>query len=415
MKMPLPEKVGVIAHDLIGAVIGIEKFINFGLTPTVVLDGEISEKLNAISLTSTSKIATPRMAYLQTKKAISRCHGRYLYFYENMHLKGNISADIKAIMEVLQPEKLIFCTAWPERNSYIKGAHSFIGNVAVNKSIRAADAVTPIKEACIPVIVEKYTGLTPKLINIAEVERGPNYIARLINTCPNRVIICDATEQYHLQNIAEAIVRNTNSWVALGSGGIIREITPLLGYKEQKQTMAPVLNKKPVLLVSGSVTDITALQLITAAEKGIVYPIMVEPAELWERKKRACKMDELADKAGQQISRGNNVAIASTNSRIIPQFRKTTAYILSTIAKKVIDEHNVRVLFARGADTAYALCKTMQITKLEVEGRITERLVPTLVKGYTSSGKIHWLGLNAGSVGDETEIIRVLRFLRNEC
>ena len=173
------------------------------------------------------------------------------------------------------------------------------------------------------------------------------------------------------------------------------------------------MNKKPVLLVLGSVTDVTAIQLTTAAEEGIVYPVMVEPAELWDRETRAHKLDKLAKEAGQQISRGNNVAITSINSRILPQFRKTTAYLLSTIAKKVIEEHDIQMLFARGADTAYALCKTMQITKLEIEGRITERLVPTLVKGCTGSGKIYWLCLNAGSVGDETEIIRVLRFMRN--
>ena len=159
MNVPFPDKVGVIGHDLIGAVIGIEKFTNFGLTPTVILDGGIPENLNVVSLTVRSKISSPRMAYLQTKKAISRCHGRYLYFYESKSLMGNISADIKAIIDELQPEKLIFCTVWPEENSYIKGAKSFFGNVPVNKSSRAADAVTPIKEAYIPVILEKDTGL----------------------------------------------------------------------------------------------------------------------------------------------------------------------------------------------------------------------------------------------------------------
>ena len=54
-------------------------------------------------------------------------------------------------------------------------------------------------------------------------------------------------------------------------------------------------------------------------------------------------MDKLADEAGQQISRGQNVAITSTNSRFIPQFRKTTAYLLSTMAKKVIEERKIQL------------------------------------------------------------------------
>ena len=415
MNVPLPEKVGVIAHDLIGALNSIGSCMNYEFIPTVILDDQILENLDMISVTTMSKIASPRKAYLKTRKAISRCrHGRYLSFYEAHSLMGNISADIKAIVDELQPEKLIFCTAWPEINNYIRGAYSYIGNLPVNKSIRALDAVTPIRESYMPAIVNKYTGLTSKLINLAEVERGPDYITTLINNCPDTVIICDATRQYHVKSIAEAIVHNKNSWVACGSGGLIRAMAPLMGYKEREHPITPLSNNEPVLLVLGSVSDVTAVQLTTAAEKGIVCPILIEPADFWHRKEREYKMHRLASEAGQQIARGNNVAITSTSSRFIPQFGKTAAYLLSSIAKIVIEQCNVKTLFISGADTAYAFCRTMEIEKLEVGGSITARFCPILVNGYSSRGKTYWLCINPGSFGDEMAIVKALRFLRQD-
>ena len=412
MNTHIPAKIGIITHDLISAIRGSEIFTYYGVTPTLVLDGIIARNLDVIATTSMSKIATPRMAYLQTKKAISRCHGRYLCFQENLFLMGNISADIKAIIDVLQPGKLIFCTAWPEHNSYIKGAQAFIGNIPVSKSVQAIDAVTPIRESNIPHILEKYTGLTPKLLNTDEVERGPTTIARLVNTCSNRIIICDATKQDHLKNIAEAIVCNKESWVACGSGGLTREMIPLLGYKKQQRAISPLLNKKPVLLVLGSLSDVTAIQLATAAEKGLVYPILIEPGDLWNRNEREYKIHKLAVEAGQQTSRGNNVAIALTCSRFIPQFRKTAAYLLSQIAKLVIEEHNTQALCIGGSDTAYAFCRTMSIQKLEVKGSITGKLSSTVVNAYSANGKTYWLCLKPGSYGDELTLVETLQFLR---
>jgi uncharacterized protein YgbK (DUF1537 family) len=414
MSTPLTKNIGIIGHDLIGALNGIGIYKTDGLIPTVQLDGQIPENLDVVAVTTMNKIATPRIAYRQMRKAIVQCHGRYLSFYEAHSLMGNISADIKAIIDELKPEKLILCTAWPELNNYTRGAYSYIGNMPVNKSIRASDAITPIRESYLPKIVYEYSGLTSKVINLTEVERGADYITGLINNSPEKVIICDATRPHHLKSIAEAVIRNRDSWISCGSRGLIREMPPLLGYQKQEHIMNPLQNKEPVLLVLGSISDVTAVQLATSAEKGILYPVLIEPADLWHKKERLPKMHQLAREAGQQISRGNNVAISSASSRFIPQLRKTAAYLLSQIARIVIEEYGIKVLFINGADTAYAFCRTMEIEKLEVRGSITSRFCPILLDGYSSSGKYYSLCLNHGSYGDGNTIVQALRFLRQD-
>jgi uncharacterized protein YgbK (DUF1537 family) len=405
-------KIAVVAHDLVGAMRSIELYANFAVTPAVILDGNVPEECDVISMPTMSKITTPRTAYMQTRKAISLCRNRYLSLYENTYLMGNIPADIQAALDELQPQKIVVCTAWPELNSTVIDSYSYLGNKPVSQSIRATDPVTPIKESSLPRAISKYSGLIPKLIYTNEIDRGPEHISRLIKDCPNRIIICDATRQYHLKHISEVIVQNRDTWIACGSGGLIEEFPYRLYGKSRHKTVKPVSNFKPVLMVLGTLSDVTAIQLSSAAEQGLVYPILVEPGDFWSREKREHNIQKLVDEAGQHISRGENVAISSTCSRFIPQLRKTAAYLLSTIAKDILDEHNIEVMLARGADTSYALCKTLELTRLEIEGRITDKLSPTIVKGYTYSGKTYRLCLSGGNNGAESLLIQMLRYLR---
>ena len=408
------QKIGIIGHDIIGSIRGIELYENYGLTPTLILDSWIPEELDVVAVTAMSKIATPGTAYISTRKEISRCRSRYLAFHENMYLMGNISANIKAIIDEIQPEKLVLCTSWLEMNCYTRGAYAYFGNVKVSESIKALDAVTPIKESYLPAIVKKYTGLTPKCISLADVERGPDTIRKIIQKCNEKIIVCDATTSRHLKNVAEAIVSNKPSWVACGSGGLTRAMVPLLSGKEQEPVRTTISNKKPILLVLGSVSDVTAVQLATAAEKGLIYPVLVEPSDFWHREERENRIRRIACEVCRQIVKGHNVALTSTYSRFIPQFKRITANLLSSIAKIVIEECEIGAIFVKGADTAYAFCKTMEINKLETKGSIAGGLSPLLVKGYTRKGTTHWLCLLGGSSGDEMTIVNALQFLRQK-
>ena len=103
-----------------------------------------------------------------------------------------------------------------------------------------------------------------------------------------------------------------------------------------------------------------------------------------------------------------------TCSRFIPQFKRITAYFLSSIARSVIEEYEIGPIFVKGADTAYAFCKTMGMNILETKGSIAGGLSPIIVKGYTQKGTTHWLCLLGGSSGDEMTIVNALQFLRQK-
>ena len=407
-----PTKIGIIAPDLIQAVNSIENCRYYNSKPTVILNSQIPENLDATAIVAMSKIATPRVSYLRTKTAIAKLHSRYQYLYESHNLMGNFSADIKAVIDGLQPEKLIVCTAWAERNIHIKEAVSYHNGVLAHKSLMAADAITPIKESNISTIVKKYTGLNPKCIGIADVEKGSAHIIKLIQGCRETVIVCDATKPHHLTHIAEAAVKHKDSWVACGSGGLIRAMGPYLGYTGTGHAISPIQNKKPVLLVLGSMSNVTAVQLAAATEQGMVHPILIEPSDFWHRNEREHEILNVAREVSEQLSKGKNVAITSTYSRFIPQFRRTVSYLLSSIAEIVIGDCNIKTIFISGADTAYALCKTLEIQKLEVEGSITGKIFPVMTNAYTSEGATYRLCLKSGAVWDELTIIQALQFLR---
>jgi len=405
-------KIGVIAQDLIQAVTSIENCKEPKGKPTAILSGQVSKNVNAVSITTMNKMATPKMSSVNTKKAIGKLKGRYLYLYESQTLMGNIASDINAVVHELQPEKLVVCTAWIERNIYIKESISYRNGVAAHKHPMATDAITPVKESNIAKIIKNATGLNPKCIDISDIKRGSEYIARLIKNCHETIIICDAMKPAHLDSIAEAVLRHKDTWIACGSGGLIRAMSPYLGYEDKGQAINPTSNNKPVLLVLGTINNVTAIQLVTAAQQGMVYPVLVEPGDLWHRDKREYKILHIAQEVSEQLHLGNNVAITTTYSRFFPQFRRIAAYILSSIARISINDCNIETIFVSGGNTSYALCKTLDVQKLEVEGSTTGRFFPLLTSAYANDGTAYRLCFKSGSVWDEMTIVKALQFLR---
>jgi uncharacterized protein YgbK (DUF1537 family) len=55
-------KIGVIAHDFIGAVRGIDRFTDYGINPTLVIDEKVSEECDVIAINTNSKITSPKNA-----------------------------------------------------------------------------------------------------------------------------------------------------------------------------------------------------------------------------------------------------------------------------------------------------------------------------------------------------------------
>jgi hypothetical protein len=140
--------------------------------------------------------------------------------------------------------------------------------------------------------------------------------------------------------------------------------------------------------------------------------MLIEPGYFWYREGRDDRIRKVASEISLQMSKGQNVAIATTNSKFIPQFTMTAAYLMSHIAKIVHDDNEVRVVFINGSDTAYAFCKVMDIEKMVVKGRITDKFCPILLDGYSRKQKTYSLCLNPGSYGDEFTIVNALQTLR---
>ena len=410
--MAFTGKIGIIAHDLVAALRGTSKFVHFGLDPVVVLKGRVPINSEIISLVPGGKLLSPRMAYQLTRKAIARCSGRFIYLYEDSTMRGNISTDIKALIDELQPEKVIFCTARPELSSYILNGSAYIGALAVNRTLLGNTSVEPVREAYIPSIIKKDSGLASKLISINDIERGPRHIASIIKGSTERIAVCDAREIYHLKTIAEAIMLGQGAWIPCGSGGLMKEMCTFLGYRELKKDITPLLNDRPVVLSVGSLDEVSALQLSIAAESGTIYPLMVEPADLWRKANRERKMDEIAREAAERIEAGQNVAITSTLSRYSPQVRLYAASLLATMVRKAINQQDIGGLIAFGADTAYALCRELHVETIHVKGCINEGLSTLIAEAHTRAGASFWLGTKGGGVGDELEVIRAVQFMR---
>lgn len=70
-------------------------------------------------------------------------------------------------------------------------------------------------------------------------------------------------------------------------------------------------------------------------------------------------------------------------------------------------------MLAFGADTAYALCRELQVETIQVKSCINEGVSTLIAEAHTREGSSFWLGTKGGGVGDELELMRAVQFMRS--
>ena len=406
-------KIAIISHDLVAVLRVSAELLNFGLNPSVVLSDENTSIPDILTTISGGKLLSPVKAYHMTRKAIARYPEHFIYLYEDAFLRGNISSDIKALVDERNPEKIVFCTARPRLRRYIRNGIAYIDDVPVNHTLLGKDPFEPVKESYIPNIVREYSGLASKSIGLVDIERGSEHLGGIIASAKESVVICDATKPHHLETISRAILHGDGRWMICGGGGLIKSFPVALGYSERRAKLTPSTNELPLIICVGSLDEVSALQLSVASEKAFIYPVMVEPSELWDLQVRREKITELVAEIGSHIEKGHNVAITTSLSRYVSRVRKLAAVILATVVRKTMEKHDIGGILTMGADTANILCNELKVKNINVEGCIQEGVSTIIAKAKTETGKTFILGTKGGAVGDPLEIVRAIKFMRS--
>ncbi|MFB8506379.1 four-carbon acid sugar kinase family protein [Enterococcus durans] len=246
-------KLLVIADDFTGALDTGVQFSKQGIqtlvsTETVVQYDALPQEIEVLVLNTESRHLTFEQAYEKTKKILEDAKVSqipFIYKKVDSALRGNISAELKAILDTSEQAPVPFLPAYPEMNRVVIDGHLYIEDVLVSESVFAKDPYEPVTES----------NVMRRLQSEAEIE---SVLVKEQDLPKKGVVIFDAQTDDMLLTHAKRLADENLLGVTVGCAGFAKILAQQL-FPDGKEVAYKL--QKPVIVVCGSVNPITKKQI----------------------------------------------------------------------------------------------------------------------------------------------------------
>ncbi len=398
----------VIADDLTGAMDTGVGLTQAGLSAVITFSSVVSVTSDAVVATTDSRAESAGEAYHRVKSVAERFRDYYIYKKIDSTLRGNIAAELQALLDVTHVSHTVICPAFPAIKRTVVDGHLLVDGIPVHQTSFSRDPVSPVHNSDIVDLLRAGSGISAENLNVQEVERGPEYLAKRIHESEHKAIVIDATEDKHLRSIAQALALSETRLLPCGSGGLGAQIPLAFGYSDIGHKLpSPVAG--PALLAVGSRNDVTLQQLQRVMD--LIGPplVRVEPREFRTRSGRDPRANQLASDIVSLLSENRTVVVSSSLSDYAPQLRHTMAPILGAIVLRVLATGTLAGLFLSGGDVARAVCGDDGIQALRILGD----LQPGVIVGEAVGERHQGLRVvtKAGGFGNEDALVHAIQHL----
>ena len=404
----MSKRLTIIADDLTGAMDSSGYLAGLGLSVVVFLDKYIRTTAAVSVISTDSRKDTPSVAAEKIKRMAKGLRGQIVFKKVDSTLRGNIDTELTALMEILSYEKAVLAPAFPAVGRTVVNGVLLVRGKPVAETNFARDLVTPVRESSIPLLL-KSTGCTVGTVTLETVAKGAWALSREYTSRSERILVCDTAEQSHLKTIAAASSLAGSRMLLAGSGGLARELHLLIDGSAAKKSLKPEANKPgPTLIVIGSRHPVTARQIKKAEKESQLPFLQLRIEELDNASRKPSERNSIVKSALHHLEKGQSVAITSSFSRLMSAFEQEIVDELAEIAVLILDAGKTKGLFLSGGDTATAVCRALEASKIRVYGEI----IPGMPAGELFAGRKRLrLVTKAGAFGDETAIVESMPFL----
>ena len=354
-----------LADDLSGALDAAAAFHHAGRRVRVVLRPESWHATAAddvVGVTTETRNAAPALAAAAVGRAMDHAAkqgARLVYKKIDSTLRGPIAAELAALMQRWPEARVLFSPANPAVGRTVGAGVLRVHGVPVSETEFARDPVSPVTESS---------------------------LHRLLDGLPaDRLVIADAQTEADLNRAVERMSATKGPWVAVGSGALARPVAAHRGGVSRSSTAAAVITSGPALLVCGSAHAANRRQAETLTRARGVSVREVRPAAA----------SILGPEVAAVLEAGTGVAL------IVEETRGDSAIIRHTLAatvKDVLDRTTVHRLLLTGGETAFAVCRALQIDALA----FADEIEPGLSLAHVGTGaRALRLAIKPGGFGSE--------------
>ena len=254
----------IIADDFTGALDTGVQFAARGIKTRVVVgaDAALTHRNADVLVVDTETRHLPAAkAYEAVERLVRRAgHAGFAYLYKKTDsaLRGNVGAELAALLNASGSRQLAFLPAFPQMNRVTKNGVQYIDGVPVTESPFGVDPFEPVRHAAVTELLAEQTDL-PAAGFLALAADGNVPAA-------NGILIFDAATVEDLRSTGRALLNHGGLRVLAGCAGFGAVLPELLGLGGADVTR-PTLDPR-LLVICGSVNAITLAQLDKAEQAG---------------------------------------------------------------------------------------------------------------------------------------------------
>ena len=225
----------IIADDFTGACdVGIQ-FAKHGISTSVIFRKPSPQDLKVAGLVvydTETRNESEKEAYRRVQSFCSVCHKagvNLAYKKIDSTLRGNLGAELQAILECFRQSSVVICPTYPEYKRTVVDGHLLVNGVPVDRTEFAKDPLSPVRMSDIKTLVMSQTSEPVDGIQLATVRKGAHKVSNAIRQLTKRgirVIWADAENRNDLKNVASACLQS--NVIPCGSAGLAEEIARIL-------------------------------------------------------------------------------------------------------------------------------------------------------------------------------------------
>jgi len=427
-------KLVVIADDLTGSNDAGVQFAKYGLRVQVLLgtlpEGQKRGETDVLVLDTDSRASTAEQAGNKVRAAsrtVKKIAGAPPLIFKKIDstLRGNLGPEIDAAMDEFGFEWAAVVPAFPANGRITVGGWHLLHQTPIAESEIARDPKTPVHESVLPELLASQSGHPVGHVYLSEICRGPEAVKEKISSLRAagiKVISFDASTEKHLLTTAQAIAAADGSALWVGCAGLAEMIPPVLGWARQERQQGDQPAPGPVLVVAGSVSNVTNKQMQCLLAQDNVRLVSLQADSLLENEKE--ELQRCYREAAQFLRQGEDVLLASAvdpesveraqsagNARKFDN-QTVSGIVADALGKIVHDLLEVRPagLFLTGGDTAVAVCRALGVGAIDILAEIS----PGIPLGKLSGGICPGLTVvtKAGAFGNVQAIVNAVDVLK---
>ena len=381
----------VIADDLTGALDSGVQLAQKGQRVLVSLDCEHgiehASQADVIVIDSESRHDEPRVAYDKCAHLVKEgmeCGISHVYKKTDSGLRGNVGAELAAVLEVSGASHLNFVPAYPKQQRTTENGIHYVAGVPLAQSIFSKDPLNPVLKSAVADLIHEQSDV-PVTSWAKEVPLAG-------------VMVYDCATDDDMRKIASHIAQNDADAPLAGCAGLLEMLPSHASGASREES--PALSER-LVVVSGSVNEITSMQLAEGERMGALrrhLPVERILSEPWgEAETRTFVSETLADGAQSPV-----ILIDTLGYQLSVEQRSdgTSARKISDAASlcaAVVSELRDRTVMIVGGDALAGFIDLVGATMLEPLDELFPGIVVARYEGGASEGTIV---TKSGAFGD---------------